>query len=199
MDIDDSTPDDAERRRLRRLAGPVHLRLTRRARRSALLAGLAAGPFASAGAGLTAIGVSAAAGSIGAGAPWFASTTVFLLLGLASLAVAILIGRRATRGHHRRGAVALGGLALTGLPFIPAAPGIAASVILALAVTDGTVQAAPPALVYATCWAALAAIGLVVGPLAFWLVAHLNRTLPRDREGDAEVVGRFEATSEPVD
>lgn len=195
----DATAEFREAQRLHRLAGPQRLALRPEARRRALVAGVAAGPFASAGAGFTTLGVSAALSTFGGGGPWFPSTTVFLLVGIASLVVAVLVARRLTRTHHRGGVVALGGLALAGLPFIPAAPTIAANVILSLAVRTGTVSPAPEVLVFATCWGALAVIGLVLGPLAFLLVAHLNRGLTPEAESDPVASEKFARTTRRLD
>lgn len=195
---DRTNADAAEELRLARLAGPVPLALTPTARRRALVAGAVSGPFATSGLGFTTVGASAALESAGGG-PWFPSTWVFLGVGIACLVIAVVAASRLTRSHHRAGLVTVGGVALTALPFLPAAPGVVAWAILTLAVGEAGVAPVSPALVFLLAWGALALIGLVVGPLAFWLVAHLGRSLPSHRESDPDAVARYRATTVRVE
>ena len=162
-------------------------RLRPAAIRRTLLAGLAGGPCASAGFGLLAVGVPGIAR--GESTSW-----VFAGIGVVSLAAAITLGTMLRRRHYRGTRTSVLAAVLSGLPLAPLATAIVASVIFALAVgTTGAAELSPAA-VYGLAWLALAAPGLVTGPLAWWWIAHLHRHPTLELDEDEAARARFDAT-----
>lgn len=176
-------------RSVREQLQPEPVRLRPEARRRALLAGLVFGPLSTAGFGFTFVGIP----QLLDGA--LASGWVFSIVGVLSIALAVVVGIMLLRPHHRGARVALQSVVLVGLPLAVLAPTIVASVILRLTVGADPTAAPQQWLVYLLSWLAVAAPGLVLGPLATWWVAHLNRFLPSQLARDEDVVARYEATT----
>lgn len=120
---------------------------------------------------------------------------VFAAIGVVSLAIGVAVALRGMRTHHRGTHVALFTAALVGLPLAAIAPFVAASLILWLTTRGGTVDAPDEWVVFAAVWAALAAPGLVLGPLATWWIAHRLRHLPGELANDEATLAKYERTT----
>lgn len=167
----------------------ARVRLRPAARRRALIAGLVSGPLSSAGFGFAFVGVPQLFAG-GAATSW-----IFTGIGFASIALASFAGIRLMRGHHRGVRSTMQAIVLVGLPLAFLAQGIIANVILSLTLAAGQDGAAAPWLVFASSWGAVAVPGLVLGPLAMWWTAHLNRFLPSELARDEAIATRYAATT----
>ncbi|GGA59621.1 hypothetical protein GCM10011490_07120 [Pseudoclavibacter endophyticus] len=168
----------------------ARVRLRPAARRRALVAGLVAGPFAAAGFGFAFVGIPQLFTG-GSGSSW-----AFAVIGVVSIVIASFLGVRILRPHHRGTRSAMQAVVLVGLPLALLAQTIIANVILQLAIAAGPGLDPAPALVFGVSWGAVAAPGLLLGPLATWWTAHLNRYLPTELARDQERAAKYEATTD---
>ncbi|MGO2111110.1 MAG: hypothetical protein ACTH31_05805 [Pseudoclavibacter sp.] len=167
----------------------ARVRLRPAARTRALLTGLVTGPFSAAGGGFAFVGIPQLF-SGGGGSSW-----VFSGVGVLSIVIASMLGIRLMRPHHRGTRSAMQAVVLVGLPLGLLSQSIIANVIVQLAITAGPGLDPSPWLVFLASWGAVAAPGLVLGPLAAWWTAHLNRYLPSELAHDEDRAAKYEETT----